>query len=235
MISVTSIWKKPILISLVVGFTFYTANNYIVDIYAEGLDPSEDLNSLEEQEYYFDFFPNTYELQNGKEIEINIEHKITDFDQSRWKVKPNSEEATIKIYNPETQGWVFPNNSWLEMPNAKGKLYIKGTSNQENVLLKLLIKDLETNKVYETPTKELFTTKAYKGYFEKINESAKTWRQKKRPNQSIDQKEEITVPKNQTKTLSDLRNTSNLSAVLLGASFLAGIVGFIRKSDKIPT
>ena len=230
-----STWQKTILILLSVGFTFNGAPNYITNVYANEPDQSESLNTLEEREYYFDFFPSTYELRKGKEIEINIEHKVLDFEWSRWKVKPVAEEAVVTVYNPETQRWAFSNNSWLEMPNLKEKIYIKGASAQERVPLKLLIKDLKENKIYETPTKELFTTKAYNSYLEKINENVKTWRQTRQSSQSVDQKAETVTQENQTKTLKDLRNTNNLLGVLLGASFLAGIVGFIKKSDKIPT
>jgi len=220
---------------IAIGFTFNGAANYITNVYANEPDQSENLDSAEERNYYFDFFPSTYELWKGKEIEINIEHKILDFEWSRWKVKPVAEEAVVTVYNPETQRWVFPNNSWLEMPSIKEKLYIKGTSTQERVPLKLLIKDLEENKIYETPIKKLFTTKAYNSYLEKINENVKTWRQTKQSSQSVGQKAETTTQENRTKTLKDLRNTNNLLIVLLGASFLAGIVGFMKKSDKIPT
>jgi len=232
---VIATWQKTILILLSVGFTFNGAPNYITNVYANEPDQSESLNPMEEQEYYFDFFPSTYELRKGKEIEINIEHKILDFEWSRWKVKPVAEGAVVTVYNPETQRWVFPNNSWLEMPSIKEKLYIKGTSAQERVPLKLLIKDLEENKIYETPIKKLFTAKAYNSYLEKINENVKTWRQTKQSSQSVGQKAETTTQENRTKTLKDLRNTNNLLIVLLGASFLAGIVGFMKKSDKIPT
>ena len=230
-----STWKKTISIVMAIGFAFTTASSYRVSVYANEPDQLESIDPLGEQEYYFDFFPSTYELRKGKEIEVNIEHKISDFDQSRWKVKPVAEGAIVTVYNPETQRWAFSNNSWLEMPNLKEKIYIKGASAQERVPLKLLIKDLKENKIYETPIKELFTTKAYNSYLEKINENVKTWRQTRQSSQSVDQKAETVTQENQTKTLKDLRNTNNLLGVLLGASFLAGIVGFIKKSDKIPT
>jgi len=164
-------YSKVILILLILGVIF---SAHVKTIHAE---------EQKSQEYYFDFIPESFEVQKDKIMEIKIIHRIRDLDPNRWKVKPVAEKTTIRIYNPEAQRWIFSNNSWLVLPNLAHTLNLKISPLEENVKLKLLIKDLETNEIYETPSKELFTTKSYDNYFEKINESVKTWRQTKQSSQ----------------------------------------------------
>ncbi len=204
-------------------------------------DESMETNTEEKNhEYHFDFIPYSYEIIDSKETLIKIAHKIPDFESKDWLVRPFSSEALISIFNAKTQRWIFSKNAWLEMPALKPTMRLRISSQQEEVKLKLLIRNLNTVETYETPPKTLWTSKSYKNYTEKINENVKDWRQEKQP-KTLTKKQLIqseggieASPEEQTKTFTKMLNKKNLLILNFGAFFTAGIVGFIRKNDKIP-
>lgn len=234
-------WKVLYKISIVfIVFTVFLSIFSIEKKTISAEEPIEPDIEKEIHEYHFDFIPYSYEIIDSAETIIRITHKVRDFENEEWVVKPISSEALISIFNPETQRWIFSNNAWLQMPVLEPEMRLKIPSQQEEVNLKLLIRNLNTVETYETPTKTLWTSRAYKNYNEKINENVKNWRQHRQP--EVLEKRQLTasgvdneiLPEDQTKTFNKLLSKKNLLILNFGALFTSGIVGFTRKNDRIP-
>jgi hypothetical protein len=190
----------------------------------------------ENLDYFFDFIPSTYEIKPDKEIILNIEHKTSDIENKNWKVRPVANNALISIYNPKTQEWIFTKNSWSKMPSLNSRIKVRINSHEEKINLKVQIKDLKTAETHETPGKTLWTLKAYQNYSNKLNESIKEWKKTKKPTE-INQETTSQKPRmeTQTKQINTLKNDKKMALINLGAFLSSGIVGFIRKNDKIPS
>lgn len=187
--------------------------------------------------FYFDFEPYSYEIVKNQETLIEIKHKIQNFKPEEWKIKPTAPEAIISVYNEKNQEWVFAKQTWLKMPELETTLRLKITPLNKTTKLKLLIKNQTTNETYETPEKILVNSKAYENYYKKINAAIKSWRNNNftnKVNTEVTVTKESTLSENQTLDLKNLKNKGSIIFLNLGAFLFAGIVGFMKKNDKMP-
>ncbi|MBD3365951.1 hypothetical protein GF360_01255 [candidate division WWE3 bacterium] len=201
------------------------AEDSSTDVKEEALNP----------DYYFDFSPSSYEINEDFEILLTITHQVKNTTSEDWRIKPESQGATISLYNKASQRWVFAENPWEDMPPLTKKLRLKMVSHKEKIPLKLLFKHLPTGEIYETPEKILWTKHAYGNYVAQINESAKSWRQGFQKDQLINgEKEANPVEKlqNQTGHFQGLKNKTNLVFLNIGGFFTAAFVGFAQKDDE---
>ena len=197
----------------------------------------EEESQKEETNYYFDFIPSSYQIQAGKEMEISLITKSKNLKKENWRVRPAAANTLISVYNENKQEWVFTSKPWSEMPQISNQMKLKINSPQEQINLKLLILDQKNAKTYETPEKTLWTIKAYNNYYQKLNENLTEWRQNHKRSSTVSNEEETVTTEHppQTKQITEFKNNKTMAYINLGALACAGIVGFIRKNDKIPS
>jgi hypothetical protein len=200
--------------------------------------------AFSQENFFFDFTPNTFLIPNSGNIEVTINYKNSEIKKENFRVRPYMKDTVIALYNPDEGKWVFSSESWGNLPSIEEKIKLQIPAKTMKADLVLKIKDLSTGKEYETPPKSFWAEGSYEKYYEKVNETILDWRQgSSGETESINENTEegigtgeATGPavEEQTQKLDKLKNKSDMALVNLGGFFVTAIVGFLRKDDRIP-
>jgi len=96
---------------------------------------------------------------------------LHDLNETRFLIRPKSEDRLVEIFNKEKDKWVSNNALWNDLPKLTKEIKLRFSSlSLEKISIQFEVKDVTNLKTYLTSPYNVWSKKSHEAYIEKVNQ-----------------------------------------------------------------